>query len=106
MKIINYRPQETTTTAKVVAIFDIEDLEYVFDNSIYHGMAYRNWELRRNLKTGGLFVTSKWAYADESDPVKRIHHNYIEIPVEMRKAFNEKLLELLKEFCPELKDAS
>lgn len=105
MKITNYRPQ--TPNDKVVAIFDIEDVECSFDGIIYFGMAYRNWELRRNQKSKGLFVTSKWAYAEETpDPNKKIHHNYVELPAEVKKAFNAKVLDMLKDSCDELKSSS
>jgi len=90
--------------AKVIALFDIEDIDCVFENNVYHGMAYRNWELRRNLKNNGLFVTSKWAYADETDPAKRVRRNHVELPYEMRKLFTAQVMELLKPFCEGLKD--
>lgn len=105
MKIINYRSQEHIPSARSIAIFDIEDVDFVYDGIIYGKGAYRNWELKR-AKNGGFFVGSRYAYLNDSDPNHPVHHSHVELPLAIRKQFNGVILDLLRSHCPELKEST
>jgi len=105
MKIVNYRSQQHIPTARCIALFDIEDVDFAYDGIIYGKGAYRNWELKR-AKNGGFFVGSRYAYLDDTDPNHHIHHSFVELPLAIRKQFNNAVLEMLKPFSEELKNVA
>lgn len=100
MKITNFRKPDERSKAFVLAIFDIEDVEMVWDGIIYQDGAYRNWEIKSAKgQRGGYYVSAKWVATDESDPAKKTYRYAVELPTSMKKQFTDRVMELLKPYA-------
>lgn len=88
MKIENYR--EANPADKYVAMFDI----YLGDQ---WGVTFKNWKLIRN-KKGGLFISCP-SYSVEDGEGGKKWHPFIEFTPEKKSNFEQKVMELLKEFA-------
>jgi hypothetical protein len=100
MKIVNYRPIQNSQY-KVIALFDIEEVEMAFDGKIYNDGAYRNWEVRQKRDGNGFYVSPRYAYQEEING-KKLNRMTVEPPPAIRKMFFDSIISLLIELRPEL----